>query len=212
MVFTALSTDGGRTAHPVHLHGHSFYILDVGYASDGVITCGETNSICSPSLDMLKQRLRGSPFIDADFRILNNSVLKDTILVPGGGYAVIAFKANNPGHWFLHCHIEKHLTEGMGLIVSVRPNAEHTCPPYGINDGSLTWSVQDYQSFVSNSIKCDHSQCIRNSGVDNTGGGNRGGGNRGGGGRSGSNGATAGTGAVSMVITVAGFLSLIVVV
>ena len=34
--------------------------------------------------------------------------LKDTVLVPAGGYAVVYFTSDNPGYWFLHCHIEVH--------------------------------------------------------------------------------------------------------
>lgn len=31
---------------------------------------------------------------------------------------VIRIKANNPGLWFLHCHIEFHATHGMGLLLN----------------------------------------------------------------------------------------------
>lgn len=34
--------------------------------------------------------------------------LKDTVVVPYGGYVVIRSVINNPGWWFFHCHIETH--------------------------------------------------------------------------------------------------------
>lgn len=41
---------------------------------------------------------------------------KDTIIVPTGGYVIIRFKADNPGAWFFHCHIDLHNTNGMGMV------------------------------------------------------------------------------------------------
>ena len=38
-------------------------------------------------------------------------------MVPAGGYVVINFISDNPGWWFLHCHIEVHQLEGMAMIV-----------------------------------------------------------------------------------------------
>ena len=32
------------------------------------------------------------------------------------------FVANNPGVWYLHCHIMAHLTMGMGFVVIVDPD------------------------------------------------------------------------------------------
>jgi hypothetical protein len=36
------------------------------------------------------------------------------------GWLVIQFTANNPGIWMLHCHIEWHLSMGMGVIFDVQ--------------------------------------------------------------------------------------------
>lgn len=38
---------------------------------------------------------------------------RDTVEVHGGGSAVIRFKADNPGVWLFHCHVEWHLPLGM---------------------------------------------------------------------------------------------------
>ncbi len=39
--------------------------------------------------------------------------VRDTVLVPPGGRVVVAFDANNPGWWALHCHLLYHLDAGM---------------------------------------------------------------------------------------------------
>lgn len=36
-------------------------------------------------------------------------------MLPGSGYLVIAFKADNPGAWLCHCHIAWHTSEGFDL-------------------------------------------------------------------------------------------------
>ncbi|KAM0309710.1 hypothetical protein ACHAPQ_012552, partial [Fusarium lateritium] len=38
---------------------------------------------------------------------------RDTIVVRGNGNAVLRFKADNPGVWLFHCHIEWHVTSGL---------------------------------------------------------------------------------------------------
>lgn len=44
--------------------------------------------------------------------------VRDTVLVPARGRVTIAFDADNPGHWALHCHNLYHMANGM--MTSVR--------------------------------------------------------------------------------------------
>lgn len=44
---------------------------------------------------------------------------KDTVAVPDSGFAILRFKADNPGYWFFHCHLAWHNHIGMGLILQV---------------------------------------------------------------------------------------------
>ncbi|KAG9293456.1 hypothetical protein G9A89_009180 [Geosiphon pyriformis] len=72
--------------HPFHLHGHNFYWLGSG----------------------------PNPYNPANSTLnLKNPPLRDTSNVPASGWTVIRFVANNPGAWFLHCHIEWHVQQGM---------------------------------------------------------------------------------------------------
>jgi FtsP/CotA-like multicopper oxidase with cupredoxin domain len=42
-----------------------------------------------------------------------SGAVRDTVLVPPGHRVLIAFDANNPGTWALHCHLLYHLATGM---------------------------------------------------------------------------------------------------
>jgi FtsP/CotA-like multicopper oxidase with cupredoxin domain len=46
-----------------------------------------------------------------------NGALRDTILVPPRASVTVAFDADNPGIWYLHCHILWHLAAGMAALV-----------------------------------------------------------------------------------------------
>jgi cytochrome c biogenesis protein ResB len=70
--------------HPFHLHGYAFYVMDMGQYAVG--------QTAQDLLTDLKTRVRTSS---------TAPILKDTIAVPSGGYAVIKFKANNPGKLLL---------------------------------------------------------------------------------------------------------------
>jgi FtsP/CotA-like multicopper oxidase with cupredoxin domain len=39
--------------------------------------------------------------------------VRDTVMVPPATRVLVAFDANNPGHWALHCHLLYHLDAGM---------------------------------------------------------------------------------------------------
>ncbi len=58
--------------------------------------------------------LHGHPFqvVAIDDAPLSGA-LRDTVLVPIGGSVTIAFAADNPGHWALHCHNLYHMAAGM---------------------------------------------------------------------------------------------------
>jgi FtsP/CotA-like multicopper oxidase with cupredoxin domain len=57
------------------------------------------------------------------FQVINingqsiSGALRDTLLVPGNSSVSIAFDANNPGLWYLHCHVLWHLAAGMATLV-----------------------------------------------------------------------------------------------
>lgn len=87
-----------RSQHPMHLHGHNFWIV-----AEGV---GEWDGIAN----------------------LNNPMRRDThILQPGDssigpGYMVIDFVTDNPGVWPLHCHLAWHVSAGLYVNILEHPD------------------------------------------------------------------------------------------
>ncbi|CCT72117.1 related to cell surface ferroxidase [Fusarium fujikuroi IMI 58289] len=77
--------DDGR--HPFHLHGHHFQVL---YRSDD--DAGD---------------------FDGSVEFAETPMRRDTVVVNGNGNVVLRFKADNPGVWLFHCHIEWHVTSGL---------------------------------------------------------------------------------------------------
>lgn len=77
--------------HPWHLHGHDFWVLGYGEGK----------------FDM---------FNDPKKYNLVNPIMKNTVPVHPFGWTALRFKADNPGAWAFHCHIESHFFMGMGVV------------------------------------------------------------------------------------------------
>ncbi|XP_071949994.1 uncharacterized protein [Antedon mediterranea] len=108
--------------HPMHLHGQSFRLLAQGLkniSADELIEFDKTH---------------GLPRIP-----LESAVVKDTVNIISGGYVIIRWKAENPGYWFFHCHVEYHSLAGMAMIIQVGEEDEIPNPPKGFPTcGSFT--------------------------------------------------------------------------
>ncbi|XP_031498817.1 L-ascorbate oxidase [Nymphaea colorata] len=84
-------TANNSETHPWHLHGHDFWVLGFGH---GVY----------------------NPVKDSSKLNLVNPIMKNTVPLFPYGWTAIRFRADNPGVWFFHCHIEPHLYMGMGVV------------------------------------------------------------------------------------------------
>jgi iron transport multicopper oxidase len=78
-----------KNLHPFHLHGHQFQLLDRPDPKYGTF-----NGTFRP----------GYPH--------PSPAIRDTIMLQPKSWAVIRFKADNPGVWPLHCHVELHVNSG----------------------------------------------------------------------------------------------------
>jgi iron transport multicopper oxidase len=96
-------------SHPMHLHGHAFYVLGAGPTSPTQII----------NFD-----------IDRDGNTLNyeNPAFRDTISLPQQSWLAIGFTADNPGSWLFHCHIAFDMEAGMSVIFNVN-NGTIAPPP-----------------------------------------------------------------------------------
>ena len=50
-----------------------------------------------------------TPGVDDDSRLKATPMRRDTWLVAPSAYTVFRYRANNPGIWLLHCHMEWHI-------------------------------------------------------------------------------------------------------
>ncbi|WZH45866.1 multicopper oxidase-domain-containing protein [Fusarium acuminatum] len=91
-------------AHPFHLHGHFFYVLST-YRDEGRGSWGSYNPYSGEA---------PPNGLDPDF-----ALRKDTVSVPRRGHVVLAFVADNPGIWALHCHMLVHMARGMAMGLQV---------------------------------------------------------------------------------------------
>ena len=73
---------------------------------------------------------------------------KDTIIVPAGGYAIIDIVADNPGIWFMHCHVESHLAEGMAVVFNEAYPNQPPSPPEMCQCGNFEPSFQDFYDWL----------------------------------------------------------------
>ncbi|KAL1123320.1 hypothetical protein AAG570_002406 [Ranatra chinensis] len=87
----------------MHLHGHQFHVV----AMEALYR--------SVTLEEIKTRNENGNIR----KNLDTAVAKDTVTVPARGYTVLRFRANNPGYWFFHCHLTKHVDLGMAMVLQV---------------------------------------------------------------------------------------------
>ncbi|KAK3579380.1 hypothetical protein CHS0354_029682 [Potamilus streckersoni] len=128
LVFTNMGLGKGQP-HPIHLHGHAFYVMKMGYGKYDNITAkniGENLDVnCRGNINRDESYCNKATWSDLSW--LQGNVpglkferppLKDTLIIPSGGYAVVRFRADNPGLWLMHCHMEVHHIEGMRLLLN----------------------------------------------------------------------------------------------
>ncbi|XP_071446240.1 uncharacterized protein [Hetaerina americana] len=106
-------------SHPFHLHGYDFQVLRQGLLNDT-----SRNSISDIQNSFFSGKMQEKP----DSLI---PPLKDTVVIPPLGFAVIRFRANNPGFWFFHCHYAFHLATGMAIVIQVGEPSDFVPTPLG---------------------------------------------------------------------------------
>lgn len=140
MIFLNMG-QGTGWAHPVHMHGHTFYVLKIGYAKHdnrtGLKLEGNSDIDCRGGTDRANSWCNNATWSNQAWANGNvpgmellKPVRKDTIIVPSGGYVITRIKADNPGVWFLHCHIELHANDGMAMLLN-ESFPHHPSPPTG---------------------------------------------------------------------------------
>ncbi|KAL0338297.1 UNVERIFIED_CONTAM: Laccase-17 [Sesamum angustifolium] len=98
----------GAESHPLHLHGFNFFVVGRGFGN------------YDPNKD------------PKNFNLVD-PIERNTVGVPAGGWVAIRFLADNPGVWFMHCHLEIHTSWGLKMAWLVLdgklPNQKLLPPP-----------------------------------------------------------------------------------
>ncbi|KAK4451977.1 multicopper oxidase [Podospora aff. communis PSN243] len=133
VVWLVFNTSNGD--HPMHLHGHHFHLLYKGRENDlsanmyhRAITEFNSGNISSPYWTRFRDGI-GAQLDNGNFP----PMARDTLMAERYQFLVIAFVADNPGVWALHCHNDFHAKTGMFKQIVERPGA--------IRDRLGTWEV-----------------------------------------------------------------------
>ena len=97
-------------SHPLHIHGHDFYILARG--DDHESSTVHFNS----SVDWREFNLENPP-------------IRDSFKLPTRSWVAIGFVATNPGSWLFHCHLTFDMEAGMARIINIGEQRDVPQPP-----------------------------------------------------------------------------------
>ncbi|XP_078620980.1 uncharacterized protein LOC144887566 isoform X1 [Branchiostoma floridae x Branchiostoma japonicum] len=131
--------------HVVHLHGHDFRVLAMGFPFNNETT-GHWLSANS-DIDCGNDKCSNATWRNRPAMNFNRPPVRDTVVVPANGYTVIEFRSNNPGHWFFHCHQTTHMNEGMAMIIREAPENH---PPLPLGFPTCADTTQDPQPLPTN--------------------------------------------------------------
>ncbi|EEF37628.1 laccase, putative [Ricinus communis] len=95
MVFQNANVLNASEDHPMHLHGHSFYVVGAGAGNFDFKEDPKTYNLVDP------------PSVN-------------TATLPKIGWLTVRFRALNPGVWLWHCHLDRHLSWGMNTVLLVK--------------------------------------------------------------------------------------------
>ncbi|KAF6010029.1 hypothetical protein HII13_000808 [Brettanomyces bruxellensis] len=138
------NNDTGK--HPFHLHGHVFQVVERGpdYTdSEDPVPYNESAPYTAPEYPMIR----------------------DTLYVRPQSYFRIRFKADNPGVWYFHCHIEWHLLQGLAIVLiedpeqiqkdqSVSENWKDICNANGVPyDGNAAANTNNFLDLTNQNVQ-----------------------------------------------------------
>lgn len=89
--------------HPMHKHGNKFFVLGAGLGRFPWDTVEEAER----ALPRGSFNFEDPPFVD--------TVQTERSMT--GAWLAIRYRVENPGAWLFHCHIQPHLTGGMGIVI-----------------------------------------------------------------------------------------------
>ncbi|KAL1876353.1 hypothetical protein VTK73DRAFT_9532 [Phialemonium thermophilum] len=130
--------------HPMHLHGHDFVVL------------GRSPALPFPPATPVGFTGRPSMFnstVDREGLVWTNPMRRDTTVLPGLGWLVVAFEAGNPGSWIFHCHIAWHVSQGFSVQFLEEPESIGA----GMNLGEVAENCNAWRQYApqDDALKAD---------------------------------------------------------
>ncbi|GKT47435.1 laccase abr2 [Colletotrichum spaethianum] len=102
-----LETEGPfAQSHPVHKHGNKVYFLGSG-----------TGKFPWHTVEEAQKHLPPGSFNFKDPSYLDTFTTPDIAGDAPAVWTVVRYKADNPGTWLLHCHVQTHHAGGMGVVM-----------------------------------------------------------------------------------------------
>lgn len=108
-----------NTSHPIHFHGHDFWVLAAGHGS------------YNESIPLQ----------------LENGPRRDVAMLPSLGYLIIAIIVDNPGIWLAHCHIAWHAVEGFAIQLLELEDEMHKIDTV-YNKDSIENTCRNWRSYI----------------------------------------------------------------
>lgn len=87
-------------SHPMHLHGHKFWVLGQGHGM-------------FPGYDTLGLQPEGKGTLGGQEHGLDRLIRRDVATPEGFGWLALRFVTDNPGVWAFHCHMAWHSEAGL---------------------------------------------------------------------------------------------------
>ncbi|KAJ1792112.1 ferroxidase fet3 [Coemansia sp. RSA 2399] len=118
-VIELLVKNSNLLAHPMHLHGHRFQVVEYG-----PIAPNERPPFVPPTTDDPALQAEYQNILDTITPVVTNlgrPTERDTVSVPPMQYVKIRFRADNPGVWLFHCHMDIHFAMGMAMTFIEAP-------------------------------------------------------------------------------------------
>lgn len=138
--------------HPMHAHGNSMYIVGYGYWTTNSTDDGWKYSTYQTNWWADHQDANGDfVYVPSQHGLpelgeeAQNVGMGDTWTIPPRGFVVLRIIADNPGAWYMHCHMEYHLVADMALVLNIAEKSTAsmalTSPP---EDYAVCGSVGKY--------------------------------------------------------------------
>eukprot|EP01113_Clastostelium_recurvatum_P041770 TRINITY_DN668_c0_g1_i5.p1 TRINITY_DN668_c0_g1~~TRINITY_DN668_c0_g1_i5.p1 ORF type:complete len:697 (+),score=136.01 TRINITY_DN668_c0_g1_i5:208-2298(+) len=111
--------------HPWHMHGHTLNFTAYGSlplgANSSTDECQQTWQANGKVSELVPDYTLPQPIIARG----------DSFTVAEHGFVAFRFRADNPGPWLFHCHVDWHMSQGMTIIFNVgqKGNSYANLPP-----------------------------------------------------------------------------------